>query len=989
MSISLISKFSFLIFHDLITRLIVSPCCADFINLLKSSSKLNRELLQLAEITLLKQKYLEAIFKYSGEGQPLYSIPKVASALERKGKGLQEGDKDNGDVVEIVKTLERLEKLCETTEFNSLCLCLTLNSFEENSEYASWSVCKGRLDSFNNVCEAIGPAFGYRQKKDTPTENKTSNEESSVSKLAAYFSRGLAARDQTIEEMDNEWSIHQQHSCDTAEIEVEKYVEDIAIPIIMNDEEITVDELPSVKSIFSVDTHRTHDSGSKSVFLTETPEPLPPPVNLANRDGPPIPNSDMSSEDVGFVRSSVPPPPPTNALPVRSSGGRLSSNRSSVAPESRVRLPGGGYMKMDVKPHEPAGVVTNAYKEGEKKQAVAWTLELDDGTTNLRPKPRLPSDRNDANPPSHTWKESTPITTSAAMAAGTLGDKKGVDFRKVDKYEEEDLKREQERKDAKKGATIRLTTEAPAKPTRPQRGSKIPGAKSLAQIKQEGRKKVIAMNNAEQVVNEVNNEKKQRPLSARSTSSHSSTLNRQRQAEAIPPPLPAKFEENPIGGAASMAVNDNDDSSIQPSVKSGSITIRSSAELDSITNQNMVVKGKAELIADTSPELPVRISTDLDELVNYSEDPSFLRLPSIERSPVPSCLMELECPVRAVKRIPLANVRSDDREIVVVFGTNQKSLKMGKFSENSEEFLLLQEWDNSHNGSVYCLDVLGKLGKSETCLIATGSNDKSIRIFRADTGEVSAPIKGHNGTIRSMKFCKVNDTRTSQILASVGSGDCRPRVWDLGSYGGCKVLDAHPNTVHACAWVSRDVLITGCENGVVIIHDLLTVDEDKCSSCVKSIQTPSSQPVFSLGYIKISEKVGLLVIGCGKGYMHVVSIKQKGIRNIETRVVCSRVAHEDDIRHVHVDPVAHQEGGLYRLLTTSFDQSCNLWSVEYNSTDESVRCSVMSTLTGHGDKVLCGDLFSWSNDREELAALSSGADGKILHWPLVRQNIAV
>ena len=956
----------------------------DLITPLKSSSKLKPESLKQAEIALFKQKYLEAIFKYSDEGQPLYSIPKVASALERKGKVLSEDDKDNGDVIAIVKTLEKLEKLCDTAEFNSLCLCLTLSNFEDNPDYATWSVCKGRLKSISSVCEAIGPAFSYYAKKEHPSNDRHTDEETSVSKLAAYVSRGLAARNQTIEEVDRTRDINHQPSNDTADIEIEKYVEDIAIPIIMNDEEITVNELPSVRSIFSADTHRTHDSGSKSVFLTETPEPLPPPINLADRDGPPIPMSDFTSDDVGFGRSSVPPPPPTTVVTTRRSGsGRYSNNKSG----SPTRLPGGGYMRMDVKPHEPAGVVTNAYKEGEKKQAVAWTLELDDGTTNLRPKPKLPSDRSDTNPPGRTWKDTKPMTTSAAMASDRLGSKGDINHRrmKVDKYEEEDVKREQQRIDAKRGSTVRIVTEPTTRPTKSaNRESKIPGAKTLAQIKQEGRKKVIAINNAEHVVNKINNERSQRPSSARSTNSRSLTTNKQQHLEAVPPPLPAEFEDVPVNLVPNV-VNSNDDVSLQPSVKSGSVTIRSSAEIDSIINNNMAIKGNIELVAEPSSDHSIRISTDLDELRNNLEDPSSLDLPLIERAPVPTSLVEMECPVRAIKRITLANTRNNDREMIVVFGTNQKSLKMGKFSEINKEFLLLQEWENSHNGSVYCLDVLGKLGKSETCLIATGSNDKSIRIFRADTGEVSAPIKGHNGTIRSMKFCKINPTKSSQLLASVGSGDCRPRVWELSSGDGCKVLDSHPNTVHACAWISREILATGCENGIVIIHDLLTIDEH--ASTVKSLQTPSSQPVFSLGYIRIDDEIGLLVVGCGKGYMHIILVKQKGSRTVELKVVCSRVAHEDDIRNIHIDAAAHQNGGLYRLITTSFDQTSNLWDLEYNSADSTVRCSVISTLSGHSDKVLCGDIFSWSGDNEDIAALSSGADGKILYWSLVRQNI--
>jgi hypothetical protein len=34
---------------------------------------------------------------------------------------------------------------------------------------------------------------------------------------------------------------------------------------------------------------------------------------------------------------------------------------------------------------------------------------------------------------------------------------------------------------------------------------------------------------------------------------------------------------------------------------------------------------------------------------------------------------------------------------------------------------------------------------SDSCIIATGSNDKCIRIYRVDSKEMSPPMKGHTG----------------------------------------------------------------------------------------------------------------------------------------------------------------------------------------------------------------------------------------------------
>jgi hypothetical protein len=63
----------------------------------------------------------------------------------------------------------------------------------------------------------------------------------------------------------------------------------------------------------------------------------------------------------------------------------------------------------------------------------------------------------------------------------------------------------------------------------------------------------------------------------------------------------------------------------------------------------------------------------------------------------------------------------------------------------------------------------------------------------ADSGVISNPLKGHNGTVRVVKFCPSSsyqgnlngtDTDTSSeplLVASGGAGDFRPRVWDMNT----------------------------------------------------------------------------------------------------------------------------------------------------------------------------------------------------------------
>jgi WD40 repeat protein len=53
------------------------------------------------------------------------------------------------------------------------------------------------------------------------------------------------------------------------------------------------------------------------------------------------------------------------------------------------------------------------------------------------------------------------------------------------------------------------------------------------------------------------------------------------------------------------------------------------------------------------------------------------------------------------------------------------------------------------------------------------------------TGTMSAPLKGHTGTIRSVAFQEKFGRDNSTLLASAGAGDNRPRLWDV-STGACR-----------------------------------------------------------------------------------------------------------------------------------------------------------------------------------------------------------
>lgn len=291
----------------------------------------------------------------------------------------------------------------------------------------------------------------------------------------------------------------------------------------------------------------------------------------------------------------------------------------------------------------------------------------------------------------------------------------------------------------------------------------------------------------------------------------------------------------------------------------------------------------------------------------------------------------------------------------------------------------MREWPDAHKGSVYCIDVLGVFDQSKpgSCLIASGSNDKSIRVYRADSGEISAPMKGHTGNIRCLRFWNDQTSSSNQkLLASVASGDLKPRVWDLVR-GTSNPLSAHPSSIFACVWLSENYLATCCESGVVLIHNIKDVE-----NVVYRHELQDKMAIYSAAFTAINDanSEGFLILGCSGGYVNVLFISfsfeggfcVKGEHSISSRI------HDDDVRSI----TGILSGDKVYFLCTSFDRTAAIWSFQVA---EALRPSgtnplLLSTLKSHGhtDKVLSGVFV----DGVRSSVITSGADGKILFWPL-------
>jgi WD40 repeat protein len=101
-------------------------------------------------------------------------------------------------------------------------------------------------------------------------------------------------------------------------------------------------------------------------------------------------------------------------------------------------------------------------------------------------------------------------------------------------------------------------------------------------------------------------------------------------------------------------------------------------------------------------------------------------------------------------------------------------------------------------------------------ILATGSEDKTIRLWDVATGKVAGVLKGHTDAVTCLTFNPIG-----KILAS-GSKDKTIRLWDLPTGKTAAVLQGHTDGILSVA-ISPDgkMLASGSQDGTIKLWDML------------------------------------------------------------------------------------------------------------------------------------------------------------------------
>ena len=239
----------------------------------------------------------------------------------------------------------------------------------------------------------------------------------------------------------------------------------------------------------------------------------------------------------------------------------------------------------------------------------------------------------------------------------------------------------------------------------------------------------------------------------------------------------------------------------------------------------------------------------------------------------------------------------------------------------------------------------------EPRLLASGSYDRSVRVWRVDTGECIAMLLGHQREVSSLAVLR--DGR----LAS-GSADRSVRLWDVGTRT-CTATLAHTSIVISLAALPDGGVAVGCDDGAIALWS--------------SDPVPERTGTLNIGDLRKLLPDGacsLLVLPDGR--------LAAGYGDCRVRVwdVAARV--RDAVLEGHTNAVwslAVLPDG--RLLSGSWDRTIKVWDKRALGVRGLGATSVCAaTLVGHTDNVMALALL-----RDGTGRVASGSlDGTIRFW---------
>ena len=275
-------------------------------------------------------------------------------------------------------------------------------------------------------------------------------------------------------------------------------------------------------------------------------------------------------------------------------------------------------------------------------------------------------------------------------------------------------------------------------------------------------------------------------------------------------------------------------------------------------------------------------------------------------------------------------------------GSNDKTIRIWDLNTGKEKATLKGNWNPVAPSRLRGHHFFSLSYSPDGRYLASGSDDKTIKIWDLATGKETTTLKGHSGRVRSVSY-----SPDGRYLAS-GSNDNTVKIWDLATGKEKATLKGHVNEVTSVSY-SPDgrYLASGSDDKTIKIWDLATGKETTTlkghSGRVRSVSYSPDGRYLASGSNDNTVKIWDLATGKEKATL-------KG--------------HVNEVTSVSYSPDGHY------LASGSSDSTVKIWNLATGK--EKV------TLKGHSSGVTS---VCYSPDGHYLASGSNDSTVKI--WNLV------
>ncbi|MFO7030680.1 serine/threonine protein kinase [Limnospira fusiformis CCALA 023] len=256
-------------------------------------------------------------------------------------------------------------------------------------------------------------------------------------------------------------------------------------------------------------------------------------------------------------------------------------------------------------------------------------------------------------------------------------------------------------------------------------------------------------------------------------------------------------------------------------------------------------------------------------------------------------------------------------------------------------------WKRPQTLSDYWSSVSGVAFSPDGNILAGGSFDRTIRLWRPDTGEWMMSLLGPSQPILAIAF-----SRDGKLLAG-GSGDGHIHIWNLETSEEVIAIAAHETdrvSMSITFGPQGDIIASGSDDGTVKIW--------KLSTCQLF---HNLQHLRGINGIAISPNGKLLAAASSDNSIHLWEVNSGEHQG-------QLLGHERDI-----NAIAFSRDGQI-LASASSDNTIKLWDLETQQ--------LRQTLTGHEDWVRTVAFIRSPDQDQKFLLVSGSADRTIKIWDL-------